>query len=72
MEPRTILDYDVMVAADTREVFAEASVLVSCIPKLRPLYAGPLINSRTLESLTPMLLSVGKLNKIKTPSIKVV
>jgi 8-hydroxy-5-deazaflavin:NADPH oxidoreductase len=72
MERGTVLDYDVMVAADTREVFAEASELVSSIPKLRPLFAGPLSNSRTLESLTPTLLSVGKLNKIKTPSIKVV
>jgi len=72
MESRTVLNYDVMVAAETREVFAEASELVSCIPKLRPLYAGPLSNSRTLESLTPTLLSVGKLNKIKTPSVKVV
>lgn len=72
MELRSALDYDVMVAADTREVFSETSGLVSCIPNLRPLYAGPLSNSRTLESLTPTLLSVGKLNKIKTPSVKVV
>lgn len=72
MELRAVLDYDVMVAADTRDAFVEASELISCIPKLRPLYAGPLSNSRTLESLTPTLLNVGKLNKIKTPSIRVV
>lgn len=72
MQPKALLDYDVLVAAETREIFAEVSELVSCIQKLRPLYAGPLRNSRTIESLTAMLLSVGKLNKIRSPSIKVV
>jgi 8-hydroxy-5-deazaflavin:NADPH oxidoreductase len=72
VEPRTVLDYDVMVAAETRETFNEAAGIVSSIPRLRPLYAGPLSNSRTLESLTPTLLSVGRLNKIRSPSIKIV
>jgi 8-hydroxy-5-deazaflavin:NADPH oxidoreductase len=67
-----VLDYDVLVAAETREVFDEASSIVSSIPKLRALYAGPLRTSRTLESLTPVLLNVGKLNKIRSPSVKVV
>lgn len=66
------LDYDVLVGAGSREVFSEAAELVSSIPGLRPLYAGPLSASRTLESLTPTLLNTGKLNRIRTPSIKIV
>lgn len=72
MEPGRSLDYDVLVAAEARDTFTEVTELVSFIKKLRPLYAGPLRNSRTIESLTPALLTVGKLNKIRSPSIKVV
>jgi 8-hydroxy-5-deazaflavin:NADPH oxidoreductase len=68
----TELDYDVLVTAETREVFAEAAEVVSSIARLRPLYAGPLRNSRMVEGITPTLLNVGKLNKIKSPSIRVV
>ncbi|MGA2664587.1 MAG: NADPH-dependent F420 reductase [Nitrososphaerales archaeon] len=66
------LDYDVLVTAETRVVYAEAAAVVSSIPGLRPLYAGPLRNSRMVEELTPNLLNVGKLNGIKHPSIRVV
>lgn len=72
VEVDRVLDYDVMVVAETREVFAEAAELVSSISKLRPLYAGPLRCSRALELLTPTLLNVGKLNKMRSPSVKVV
>jgi hypothetical protein len=72
IEMDNVLDYDVLVAAETREVFMEVSGMVSSISKLRPLYAGPLQTSRTLELLTPTLLNVGKLNKIRSPSVKVV
>jgi len=66
------LDYDVLVAANSREVYAETALLVSKVPRLRPLYAGPLRNARALEMLTPTLLNVGKLNRIKNPSVRVV
>jgi NADPH-dependent F420 reductase len=72
LDADTALDYDVLVTADTRDVYAEVAALVSSIEGLRPLYAGPLRNSRMLETMTPTLLNVGKLNKIKSPSIKVV
>jgi NADPH-dependent F420 reductase len=72
VDVNTTLDCDVLVTAQTREVFAEAAAIVSSIPGLRPLYAGPLRNSRMLETMTPALLNVGKLNRIKSPSIKVV
>jgi NADPH-dependent F420 reductase len=66
------LDYDVLVTAETPDVYAEAAEIVSSIARLRPLYAGPLRNSRMVEGITPSLLNVGKLNKIKSPSIRIV
>jgi hypothetical protein len=72
LKVKSALDCDVLVAAETTEVFAEAAALVSSIDGLRPLYAGPLRVSRMLEAMTPALLNVGKLNKIKSPSIRVV
>jgi NADPH-dependent F420 reductase len=66
------LDYDVLVTAETKEVYAETAEVVASVPKLRPLYAGPLRNSRMVEGITPSLLNVGKLNKIRSPSIRVV
>ncbi|MDG6925043.1 MAG: NADPH-dependent F420 reductase [Nitrososphaerota archaeon] len=72
LDPAVPLDYDVLVAAETRDVFSETAGLVSSIKNLRPLYAGPLRASRTIEWLTPVLLNVGKLNRIRTPSVRVV
>jgi NADPH-dependent F420 reductase len=66
------LDYDVLVTADTREVFDQTSRVVSSVGKLRPLYAGPLSVSRMVEAITPTLINVGKFNRLKSPSIKVV
>ncbi len=66
------LDYDVLVAADSREVFGLASKVVSSVGKLRPLYAGPLTVSRMVEAMTPALLNVSRLNKLDSPSIKLV
>jgi 8-hydroxy-5-deazaflavin:NADPH oxidoreductase len=66
------LDYDVLVTADSREIFEEAARVVSSVGKLRPLYAGPLAVSRMVEAITPALLNVSKLNRLKSPSIKLV
>ena len=72
LEAGRVLDYDVLVTARTREVFQEVAEIASSIEHLRPLYAGPLQNSRMLEGFTPTLLNVGKLNKMRSPSLKVV
>jgi 8-hydroxy-5-deazaflavin:NADPH oxidoreductase len=66
------LEYDVLVTADTREVYAEAAAVVSSVGKLRPLYAGPLSVTRMVEAITPALLNVSKLNKLKSPSLRLV
>jgi NADPH-dependent F420 reductase len=72
LEVHTELEYDVLVTAETKEVYAETAEVVASVPKLRPLYAGPLRNSRMVEGMTPSLLNVGKLNKIRSPSIRIV
>jgi NADPH-dependent F420 reductase len=66
------LDFDVPVTADTRDVYEETAAIVSTVSNLRPLYAGPLSTSRMIEAITPMLLNIGRLNKIRSPSIKIV
>jgi NADPH-dependent F420 reductase len=71
-KPEEPLDYDVLVTAESRAVFDQVSRVVSSVGKLRPLYAGPLSASRMTESITPTLINVERLNKMKTPSIKIV
>lgn len=66
------LDYDVLVAADSKQIFDEAAEVISSVGKLRPFYAGPLVASRMIEAMTPALLNVSRLNKWKSPSIKLV
>lgn len=72
LEQERVLDCDVLVTAANRDVYAEVAEIVSSIPRLRPLYAGPLRNSRMIEGMTPALLNVGKLNRIKSPSLRVI
>lgn len=72
MQLEAELDYDVLVTADSKEIYDGAASVVSSVGRLRPLYAGPLRFSRIVEAITPTLLNVGRLNKIKSPSIKIV
>ena len=53
---------DVLVAADTKEVYEEAADLVKSIPNLRPLYAGPLSQAIIVETITALLINLAKLN----------
>jgi 8-hydroxy-5-deazaflavin:NADPH oxidoreductase len=66
------LAYDVLVTADSTEVYDQAARLVSSVGALRPLYAGPLRISRLVEAITPVLLNASRLNKIDNPSIRLV
>jgi 8-hydroxy-5-deazaflavin:NADPH oxidoreductase len=67
-----VLELDVPVAAETKEIFGETAELISEISRLRPLHAGPMSVSRLLESMTPLLLNIGRFSKIRSPSIKIV
>ena len=53
---------DVLVAANSKDVYEEAAALVSSIPNLRPLYAGPLNQAGMVESITALVLNLAKLN----------
>lgn len=66
------LNYSVLVAAESKEVFSEVAPVVSSIKRLEPLYVGPLSTARSIESLTPLLLNLARLNGMKNPSIQIV
>ena len=52
--------------------YYKVAKLIEEIPKLIPIYSGFLSSSLMLESLTQFLLNIGKINKIKSPSLKIV
>ena len=66
------IDFDVLVCADSKEIFEEVAKVIICMEGVRPLYAGPLKDARMVESLTPLLLNIAKLNNLKRLSIKFV
>jgi len=68
----SMMNIDVLIASDSDRAIDRVSRLVSDIPNLRPLRVGPLVNSKLIESLTPLLLNAAILNNLKEPSIRVV
>tara|TARA_B100001750_G_scaffold232079_1_gene230854 strand:- start:4321 stop:4995 length:675 start_codon:yes stop_codon:yes gene_type:complete len=66
------LNCDVFVASDNMDSYYKVAKLIEEIPKLIPIYSGFLSSSLMLESLTQFLLNIGKINKIKSPSLKIV
>ncbi|MDE1858247.1 MAG: NAD(P)-binding domain-containing protein [Thaumarchaeota archaeon] len=69
-ERETMVPMDVLVAADARGTYEEVAALVTSIPNLRPLYAGPLSEARTIEMITPLLLNLAKMNKTGSLAMK--
>jgi NADPH-dependent F420 reductase len=65
------LGFDVPLAGEKAGALAVAEIL-SGVEGLRPLYAGPLSVSSSLEALTPLLLNISMRNKIKEPGFRVV
>ncbi|MGD1055456.1 MAG: NAD(P)-binding domain-containing protein [Nitrososphaerales archaeon] len=63
---------DVVVAADSKETFDETARIVKSIPNLRPMYAGPLSEARTVERITPMMLNLAKKNETGSLAISFV
>lgn len=53
---------DVLVAAETSQIFDEAAAIVKSIPNLRPLHAGPLSEAQSVERVTPLILNLAKIN----------
>jgi NADPH-dependent F420 reductase len=67
----SILNIDVLISGDDERALDITSQLVRDIPNLRPLRVGPLLNSRLVESITPLLLNAVILNKLSDPSIRI-
>jgi 8-hydroxy-5-deazaflavin:NADPH oxidoreductase len=56
-------EVDTLVAADERSTYEEAAAVARCVPGIRPLYAGPLKEARTIEEITPLMLNLAQLNR---------
>jgi NADPH-dependent F420 reductase len=67
-----VLNVDVLIAGDDDLALAKVSNLVRDIPNLRPLRVGPLVNSKWVESITPLLLNAAVLNGLHDPTIRVI
>ncbi|KQC15784.1 MAG: NADH-ubiquinone oxidoreductase subunit 6 [Methanosaeta sp. SDB] len=63
---------DVLIAGDDPEAKEVAADLVRTVKDLRPLDGGPLKVAAQLEGLTPLLLNISRLNRIKNAGISVV
>ena len=63
LNPALELHGDVAICSSSEAVMSQVSSLVSDIPKLRPVNAGPLSNSRYIEELTALLINLNKLHK---------
>ena len=66
------IDFDVLVCADSQEIYSECAKIIASMDGVRPLYVGTLSDARETESLTPLILNVAKLNHLKNLSIKFV
>lgn len=62
LEKATRVPMDVLVAADSKQTYESAATIVSSIANMRPLYAGPLNQARTIEMMTPLLVNLSRLN----------
>jgi predicted dinucleotide-binding enzyme len=61
-----------VIAGDDLEAKGVAADLVRIVKDLRPLDGGPLKMAAQLEGLTPLLLNISRLNKVKNAGICVV
>ncbi len=59
-----VLDEDVLLCGDLKADKAKVAALVSGIPGLRPVNAGPLEMARIVEQLTPLLISINVRYKV--------
>ena len=67
-----ILGGDVLIVGDDPRAKEVVSNLVWIVRDLRPLDGGPLEVAAQVEGLTPLLLNIGRLNKIKNAGICVI
>ncbi|HXJ02711.1 MAG TPA: hypothetical protein VNH44_15930 [Micropepsaceae bacterium] len=65
------LDCDILVCGDDAAAKERLSALVTLIPGLRPLDAGPLEMSRIVESMTALMISLNRRYKTHHSGIKI-
>lgn len=63
---------DVVVCGDEKEAKEVVMNLIKEIEGLRPIDGGPLMTSRLVESLVPLLLNISRTCKIRDPMIRIV
>jgi 8-hydroxy-5-deazaflavin:NADPH oxidoreductase len=71
-DPRTPLDCDEFVCADSDEARAQAMALVHKLPGLRPVDVGPLSRARFVEHLTALAIAINRRHKIHDARFRVV
>jgi NADPH-dependent F420 reductase len=64
------LEYSVAVCGDDAAARKQVMELASGIPHLMPLDAGPLAVAPLIESLTPLLLTLGRFNRMKDVGVR--
>jgi hypothetical protein len=65
------LDCDILICGDDANAKERLSPLVKAIPGLRPLDAGPLEMSRTVESITALMISLNRRYKTHHSGIRI-
>ncbi len=68
---KRIVNCDILVCSDDEEAKQEVFQLVNAIDGMRPVDAGPLVNSIAIESLTPVLLFINKRYKVPGAGIRI-
>jgi len=68
---RNSSSFDVLVASEDKETFAQVSALISSMKGLRALDVGSLEQSGAVEGLTSILLNIATRNRLKSPTFKV-
>jgi reduced coenzyme F420:NADP oxidoreductase (EC 1.6.99.-) len=64
------LDYSVAICGDDAGTNQVVRDLIAGIPHLKPLIAGPLAVAPLVESLTPLLLNIGRFSRMKDVGIR--
>ena len=70
--PEEVFRWDVAVCGDDGEAKRTVMEIVDSIEGLKAYDAGGLENSRTIESITPLLINIAKKNKTKELGIRFV
>jgi NADPH-dependent F420 reductase len=66
------LEYSVAVCGGDESAKRQVQDLIAGIPHLKPLDAGPLAVAPLVESLTPLLLTLGRFNRMKDVGVRFV